>query len=89
MEWYGGGLPSEAIRMETGRDMGVVGVEGSLEARLVEEAARRWRTDLLKMACGSEGEGWGRGDLEDLRGLVRDCGRVRERRRLVLDLFCA
>jgi len=60
----------------------------SVRGDLMEEAARRWRTDLLKRACGSGGEGWGRGDREDLRELVRDCGRVSERRRLIFDFRC-
>lgn len=80
-------MPREAIRRETGRDMVVesesdVGVVGRL--RFMAEAARRWRTDLLKRADGSEGEGWG---LVWFRGWTREVGRVMERRRLGLTFF--
>lgn len=79
-------MPREAIRRETGRDIEDEGDMAWVEdMRFVEDAARRWRTDFVNRACGSDGNGWRRGELASLRGLVRDCGRVRERRRLVLD----
>ena len=55
------------------------------DVRSMEEAARRWRTDLLKMACGSGGEGWGRMGLAKLRWLARVCARVSDGFRCVFD----